>query len=93
MEHLYGWLIAFGILGLQHFLSRRKSVYWGALLPVAFLIFLVVMFVKNWHGGIVGIIIPSIILLLILCVNWATGREDLKKKRKKELEKILVNDL
>jgi len=93
MENLGGWLIAFVILGLQHYLSRRKSVYWGALLPVAYVAFLIVLYVRGIHGGVVTLVLPAIIGLLILLVNWSFGREALKKKRKKELEKIQLNDL
>lgn len=34
----YDVFIIAGILGVQHFLSTRDSVYWGALIPLVFVI-------------------------------------------------------
>lgn len=93
MGNLVAWLIASVILWLQHYLSRRKSMYWGALLPVAYVAFLIVLYARGIHGGIITLVLPAIIGMLILLVNWSLGRDALKKKRKKELEKIQLNDL
>lgn len=85
MENIDGWLIAFGVLGLHNYLSRRKSVYWGAFIPVAYLLFLIVLFAQNWNKGMTSLILPAIVGLFVLGVNWAIGRDAVKKKASKKV--------
>jgi len=93
MEKVFDWLMAFGIIGLQYFLSRRQKVFWGAILPIAFIILTIVLLSFNSFNGWVSMIFPAILGLLILCGIWSNAREDLKKKRLKELEKMQAQDL
>ncbi|AIF42902.1 hypothetical protein [Virgibacillus sp. SK37] len=95
MGWLLNLLITILILVLQHFLSTRRKPLWGGLLPVFYIIFLICvkllgLFDSNetkdfWFIAILG----TTILLSI----WASGRESLAKKRKKELEKMESHDL
>ncbi|MDM5296342.1 hypothetical protein QUF81_24980 [Peribacillus simplex] len=89
MGTLYGLLISFGIIGIQQFLSRRNNAFWGAILPVSYIGFLIWFFLKVSDEFEMLFIIGLTILLGI----WSEGRIYLKKKRKKELEKITLQDL
>lgn len=95
MLRIYGFLIAIVILGIQSFLSRRNNVYWGAILPVMYLVtftylrFSETFFVKNTSSFLFGVFGGLVVLL----GAWANGRESLKKKRKKELEKMKLHDI
>ncbi|MGN1400787.1 MAG: hypothetical protein ACI4XL_04720 [Bacillus sp. (in: firmicutes)] len=45
---LYGLLLSVVILVVQHFLSRRNSPVWGAVLPVAYIgLFIWLFSIKN----------------------------------------------
>ncbi|MFT9819229.1 hypothetical protein [Lysinibacillus sp. NPDC056185] len=98
MDPMYKWLIAIliaiVILGTQFYLSRRTNVYWGAIVPV---VYLVIIF-GWWYNGMdkfntytlfkVAVVGPAVLLGI-----WARGRESLKNKRKKELEKMKLHDI
>ncbi|MBO0994889.1 hypothetical protein [Bacillus sp. SD088] len=92
-----GWLInsLLSILTLvvQHFLSTREKAFWGAVLPVCFV---ALMMYLRFGGGVVGekdfwfiLTLGTVILLSI----WTSGRETLKKSRKRELDKMKSHDL
>lgn len=89
METLYIWLLSFGVLFTQHFLSRRNNPFWGVILPVAYIGLLIwMLFIKKAEFEVVFVIV-----FLVLLGIWSEGRIYIKKKRKKELEKIAVQDL
>ena len=89
MGMVYGLAVSFGILFVHHFLSCRNHAAWGAILPVAYSGLLAwLFFIENKEFDaffLVG--------LLILLGIWSDGRIKIQKKRKKELEKISVQDL
>ncbi|MBU6079741.1 hypothetical protein [Allobacillus halotolerans] len=87
-------LLAIFILVLQHFLSTRNKVFWGGLLPVAYVILLIYLILSGlmdvgsrdfWFIAILG--------TTILLGEWISGRESLEKKRKQELDKMTSHDL
>lgn len=89
----YGVFIGAGILALQFFFSTRNNIYWGAILPVAYLVFLTWSFVTNRLESIIGFFLYLLLGLLFLCVEWNGGRKYLHEKRKKELDKIKTHDM
>jgi len=94
MNEVYGWLIAIGILGIQFVLSRRNNVYWGAILPILYLVFIFGWLAKRMgNGNTFTLIITAIAGLAVLLGIWIKGREALKNKRKKELEKMKLHDI
>ncbi|MDF2682736.1 MAG: hypothetical protein K0R47_3926 [Brevibacillus sp.] len=82
------------ILGLQHYLSRRMSPYWGAILPVIYLAFFVYGYLFGlFHAGTeVSMILAVIGGTAILSLAWVNGRTAVKNRRKKELEKMELLD-
>jgi hypothetical protein len=96
MSNLTSLILAIAILVTQHFLSRREQPYWGAILPISYIGFLV-------YGDMTGLIDFSdnrrllyfigVIGTLILLQIWISGRKELSNKRKKELEKIEAHNL
>jgi hypothetical protein len=94
MFQVYGWLIAIGILGIQFILSRRRNVYWGAILPILY-----IFFIFGWLSerivkeNTISLILAAVGGLVILLGGWINGRESLKNKRKKELEKIELHNI
>ncbi|MBV7508992.1 hypothetical protein KW850_27700 [Bacillus sp. sid0103] len=94
MFEVYGWLIAIVIIGIQFYLSRRTNVYWGAILPGLYLVFIVSWFLKKFgEVDTLSLILAAIGGLAFLLSIWINGRESLKKKRKKELEKIDIQNI
>ena len=94
MLEVYGWLIAIVIIGLQFYLSRRINVYWGAILPGLYLVFIVSWFLKKFgEVDTLSLILAAVGGLAFLLSIWINGRESLKKKRKKELEKIHIQNI
>ncbi|MDM5291894.1 hypothetical protein QUF81_01140 [Peribacillus simplex] len=94
MDQVYKWLIFIGIMGVQFFLSRRNNAYWGAILPVLYLVFIFGWLSNRMvNGNTFSLIIVAIGGLAILLGEWSNGRESLKKKRKKELEKMKTLDI
>lgn len=82
------------ILILQYFLSTRNKVFWGGILPgiyTSLLIYLKIYGVFDGHTKEFWTV--STLGITILLAIWATGRESLKKKRRKELDKMTTRDL
>ncbi|MEH7461896.1 hypothetical protein V7166_07350 [Bacillus thuringiensis] len=96
MFRLYGFLIALILVGLQYFLSRRENVYFGMALPVLYVVTLLylwiseIFFVKGNTISFIFVILGGLVILLGI---WVKGRESLKDKRKKELEKMKTQDI
>ncbi|UIJ69960.1 hypothetical protein LW858_32050 (plasmid) [Bacillus cereus] len=96
MFRLYGFLIAILLIGLQYFLSRRENVYWGLCLPILYvitLLYLGVTEVLTVKGNTLIFIIIILGGLAILLGIWIKGREDLKNKQKKELDRMKTKDM
>lgn len=87
MLNIYSFLITIIILVIQSFLSRRNNVYWGAILPIVYVVTLIYLwFFKTFS------LLTAFVGLVALLGIWADGRASLKKKRKKELEKMKLHD-
>ncbi|WP_232828031.1 hypothetical protein [Paraliobacillus sp. X-1268] len=82
-----------GILAVQYFFSTRNNVYWGAFIPVVFILFLTYMFVTNHIENIFAFILYLIVGMLFLLGQWFGGRESHRKRRRRELEKMESHDL
>jgi chromate transport protein ChrA len=94
MLEVYGWLIAFVIIGIQFYFSRRTNVFLGAILPGLYLVFIVSWFLKKLgEVDTLSLILAAVGGLAFLLSIWINGRESLKKKRKKELEKIDIQNI
>jgi len=93
---VYAWVIALVILGCQYYLSRRRNVWWGSILPIAyFLVFIYGWFSETFftrENNTTSFVLALIGGLAFLLSGWINGREALKKKEKKELEKMKLKD-
>ncbi len=89
----YGVLIIAGILAVQFFLSTRNNLYWGAILPVAYIGFLIWIFVTKEIESLMAFFLSLLLGLLFLCGEWNGGRKYLQEKTKKELEKMKAHDM
>jgi len=94
MNWLIRIIIAIIILAVQHFLSTRRNVFLGAILPVSYIIYMAYLMLSGlsskferdfWFVAIIG----TIILLSV----WTSGRESIEKKRRKELDKMKARDM
>ncbi|MBJ8056155.1 hypothetical protein JDS87_30980 [Bacillus cereus] len=81
------------VLAIQYFFSTRDSIYWGAIIPVAYVVLLTGMFVTNNIESTIGFILYLLLGILFLIVEWNQGRKSLHKKRKKELDKMKTHDI
>ena len=89
----YGVFIGAGILAVQFFFSTRNNIYWGAILPVAYIVFLTCLFVTNRIESTMGFILYLLLGMLFLCAEWNGGRKYIHEKRKKELDKMKTHDM
>lgn len=89
----YNVFIIAGMLGLQYFFSTRNSVYWGAIIPIAFLAVLTWMLVTNRIEHTLVYILILLAGMLFLIAEWNRGRKSLHKRREKELEKMATYDM
>ena len=89
----YGVFIGAGILAVQFFFSTRNNIYWGAILPVAYIVFLTWQFVTNRIESTIGFVLYLLLGMLFLCAEWNGGRKYIHKKRKKELDKMKTHDM
>ncbi|MEK4800696.1 hypothetical protein MHI02_03755 [Oceanobacillus sp. FSL K6-0118] len=88
----YDVFIIAGILGVQHFLSTRDSVYWGALIPLVFVIWRTwILF--NENENLLAYVLILLVGLAFLFGGWYEGRKALQKKRKQELDKMKSHDI
>lgn len=98
MDPNYKWLIAFLIailiIGVQAFLSRRANVYWGAIVPILYLVCIFGWWItREENVNTSSLIKVAVAGTVFLLGTWAKGRESLKNKRKKELEKMKLHDI
>ncbi|MBN6192934.1 hypothetical protein JQN58_39350 [Aneurinibacillus sp. BA2021] len=89
----YGVFIIAGVLAIQFFFSTRNNAYLGAILPVAYIVFLTWMLVTNRIESTIGYILYVLLGLLFLIAEWNGGRKYLREKRKKELDKMKTRDM
>ncbi|RAS75495.1 hypothetical protein [Priestia endophytica] len=94
MDHVVGILIVIVIMIVQQFLSSRKNPYLGGILPVVYIGSVVFYFNKLMadgdHFSTWLMIVAALCGLLSI---WISGRESFKKKRKKELDRIELQNL
>lgn len=89
---IFDVLIIAGILGVQHFLASRNSVYWGGLIPLAFVVWRTWMYF-NGDEKFLAYILILLVGLAFLIGGWYEGRKALHKKRKQELDKMKSHDM
>jgi len=96
MFKVYAWLIALVILGCQYYLLRRRNVWWGAVLPAAYFL----VFIYGWvsetyftRENSTSFILALLGGLAFLLSGWINGRESVKRKEKKELDKMKLKDI
>ncbi|HDK7167934.1 TPA: hypothetical protein PTV44_001793 [Clostridium botulinum] len=94
MQILITILITIFLVALQQFLSRRKHFVFGLILPLFVVIGagLFIMF-KAETGTLGKWIFKFSVLLLVSLSVYFEGRDKVKKKKKKELEKMTIKDL
>lgn len=81
------------ILILQYFLSTRNQVFWGAILPSIYILLLVYLKIYGvFDNHTTEFWLFSILGIGSLLGIWATGRKNLKRKRRKELSQIRFQD-
>ena len=92
MNTIYILLIGFAILGIQYFLSTRNRTFWGAILPTAYIIFLVALSIHEGKS-FASFFLPLIGGLALLLGEWIKGREALKKKQEREMRVMKAMDI
>lgn len=93
MEEFGFVAIGLVIFGLQKYLSSRKKVWLGAILPFLYLVGVITFFTKNEVPFFSSHIIPFSLFFTIMLGAWITGYESRKKKEKKELDKMKSYDM
>lgn len=95
MFHILLFLIAIAIVGVQYMLSRKNNAYWGAILPVLYMVFMTYGWVTDvfTDKNIINMVLATFGGEVVLLSAWVKGREFVKKKREKELEKMKLHDI
>lgn len=95
MNNLTELLLAIAVLIAQTFLSRREQAFWGAVLPVLYIGFLVYGEASGLFksGGDTGLLFIGVLGTVILLSIWTAGRKHVAARRKKELEKIEIQNI
>ncbi|WP_068673516.1 hypothetical protein [Oceanobacillus sp. Castelsardo] len=93
MADFYRIFIIVGVLAVHYFFSTRNSIFWGAIMPVAYFVYLTWTFVTNRLESTIGYILILLIGMLFLIAEWSRGRKSLHEKRKRELDKMTTHDL
>ncbi|WP_377890342.1 hypothetical protein [Alkalihalobacillus sp. R86527] len=91
---ILGWTIAILIILGQFYLSRRANAYWGIIIPIAYVIYFGWTFINtsekvNSFSEVLAVVVGLVFLFSI----WINGRESVKSKRKKELDKIELHNI
>ncbi|WP_100329970.1 hypothetical protein [Bacillus xiapuensis] len=89
----YGVFIAAGVLAVQFFFSTRNNVYWGVIMPIAYVLFLTWMLATTRIDSTLGYVLSLLLGLIFLIAEWVSGRKYLQEKRKKELDKIKIRNM
>jgi len=87
--------IALGLLvfGIQGYLSSRKRVWLGAVIPFIYVIAVLVFFKRTGTSVFSWDIMPFSLFFTLLLGSWISGYEARKKKEKIELDKMKSQDL
>jgi len=93
MSDFYRLFIIVAVLAVQYFLSSRNRVYWGGILPVAYVVFLTWMLATNRMESMLAYSLYLLLGLFFLMVEWNGGRRYLREKRERELEKMKTYDM
>ncbi|MGG0536513.1 hypothetical protein [Priestia aryabhattai] len=80
----------------HHFLSTRANMYWGAIVPTAFLSYCGWRLFTNHQilmDHPVKAPLAILFVLFIFIVDWGTGRDSYKQKQQNELNKMKTQDI
>ncbi|MBU3573156.1 hypothetical protein IUJ58_19455 [Priestia aryabhattai] len=81
------------IIVVHYFLSTRASVYWGAIMPTAYLVYCGWIFTAHQVDHPIKLILLLLFGLSIFLVEWEKGRKIVKKKQQNELNKMKTQDI
>lgn len=93
MEEIIFIVIGLIVFGIQKFLSSRKQVWLGSIIPVLYLVGVIIFFIKTNTSFFSKDIIPFTLFFTIMLGAWISGYESHKRKEKKELNKMKSHDL
>lgn len=94
MQILITILITIFLVAFQQFLSTRKHFVFGLILPLFVVIGAVLFIMFKAEAGTLGKwIFKFSVLLLVNLSIYFDGRDKVKNKSKKELEKMTIQDL
>lgn len=92
MEAFYRLFIILGLLAIQLFLSSRNNKYLGAILPVLLVVFLIWSYMTDRIDSLLKVLLFLLVGMVAFLLEWDRGREYVKNKQKKELEKMKMYD-
>ncbi|MCM3196535.1 hypothetical protein [Priestia megaterium] len=94
MSHWVTYAIIAIVLIAHNFLSTRANVYWGAIIPGAYLAFCGwLLFTGHQTDHPIKSTLLLLFGLLIFLIKWGVGRDTYKKKQEKELNKMKTQDI
>ncbi|MFB8424921.1 hypothetical protein ACFC4S_23170 [Priestia megaterium] len=94
MSHWVIYAIVAIALILHNFLSTRANVYWGAIMPSAYLVYCGwLLFTGHLANHPIKGVLILLLGLLIFLIRWGTGRDTYKKKQETELNKMKTQDI
>ncbi|MCG0826547.1 integral membrane protein [Lactiplantibacillus plantarum] len=73
--------------------DRLFPKWFGGVYDLAFLIFMVYVMITRGQGNLISMFLVLVIGEAVISSLWLWAREDKKKKRQKELDKMKAKDL
>lgn len=81
------------LFAFHHFLSTRASVYWGAIIPGAYLVYCGWIFTTHQVDHPIKLTLLLLLGLGMFLINWEKGRKIFKEKQQNELNKMKTQDI
>lgn len=88
----YDVFITIGFIAIHYFFSTRNNVYWGVAVPAIFVSWLTWTLFTD-HMSVLAYVLILLVGFIVLSMEWSEGREALRKRRKKELDKMSTYDI
>ncbi|UXR74056.1 hypothetical protein MUA48_00830 [Staphylococcus sp. IVB6238] len=67
------------ILALQYFMASRRSIIWGAILPILYVMVMIYLYVIHHFPNFLTFFLFLILGEIFLIEEWGRGRKNIKK--------------
>jgi len=90
---IIAFVIAGALLGIEYFLGKQKNCLLGGIIPLISVILTICVFKFTKLTLTFRNLVPYIILINTLLMEWEYGRKKYKKEKEAELDKMKAQDI